>query len=129
MRKGMLVSGEWIVCYLRKYIKETGDTESVGVRFLAKQTSVADLVAFQTKKGATTEMSSPLTGLDSSDIKFELYTISQLEFNEFDQVDVYIGKRTISYTIKSVSFLMDSTYAIKNARTGRADFPQVIRLN
>lgn len=130
MRTGIVASGEWVRCIYRPYDKILGEALKVGTQFFGKQTSVADLVAFQTKKGATTEISNPLTGLDSIDVKFELYTTSDIPFEEMGEVDVFSGRYgKTTYTIHSISELKDSAYAIRNLRTGMATFPLVLRLN
>lgn len=128
MRNSNLPSAEWLKCKLFKYNDETKSTAEAGIPFKGKQTSVADLVAFQTKKGATEDLSHPLTGIDSKDIKFEIYTISRLQFDTYDEIEVQVENKVLRYTLDSVSTLMDSVYVLRNMRTGKTTFPKVLRL-
>ena len=124
MRRGMVTTAEFIKCKLRKFDIKLGETVKEGVYFYGKQTSVADSVAFQTNKGAIEVISNPLEGMDSVAIQFDLYTTSLLKFGTLDEVDI----GNLTYTIDSVSRIKDTVYSINNFRTGKGEFPSVIRL-
>lgn len=128
MRRSFLSIGEFINCTYFSFNEETEELEKVGTHFKAKQTSVADIVAFQTRKGASEKISNPIPGLESSTHSLELYTTSQLPFKKFDQIKVLVGNREFTYTVESTSRLMDSAYSIMNSRTGKVNFPTVLEL-
>lgn len=128
MRTSMLSIGEFIHCKYYEYDEKKQEVSKVGVKFHAKQTSVADIVAFQTRKGFTEEISNPIPGLESSSRSIEIYTTDTLPFKKFDKVEVRVGAKYYMFTVDSASRLMDSAYAIKNMRTGGVEFPKVLRL-
>ena len=124
MRSGILGSGEFIKATLRKFNKTKGEADKEGRVFWGKQTSVADAVAFQANKGAHSAISSPLTPMDSVDISFEMYTTSQYEFGQYDEVDI----AGVSYTVEEVIILKDNVQSITGLRTGKGLYPKVLRL-
>lgn len=121
---GMVPTGEYLKATFRRYDEITGEPVKEGLIFYGKQTSVADAIAFQANKGAMEVVSNPLEGIDSTDIQFDMYTTSQIDFTHFGTVE--IGDK--SYTIESIITIKDTINGILSLRTGIGVYPKVLRL-